>query len=528
MKKLKKFLAMMISMVMVLSMATVGFATTGKQGSVEIGLSGTDKSASGNHTVNMYQILNLDSYKETKYSYSVNAKYSEVVKSVLQDLQVTVNDNTDIIAEILKLKDSDKLQTFANKFEETVSGRTDLTPEGTGIIDSSKGKSTTVENLNMGYYLVVLDNAKQIQANLVTIKDTGNNKITLKAETPSITKSADKFDAEIGEIVTYTIPVEIPKKLSDDMVYRITDTLSSGLDFVSFTDLDTEVTKGTLIIDVDGNTTPKEGITSIVGGKDGNNPRVLTIDLSEYIKNNQAQVGQTLTIKYKARVNANALVKENNSAKLEYGKNQNSIIENKPSEVKTPTFPIHINKVDDGNHILPGAKFELYRKDPTTVKEGNDPIKVTASDPDPKGIYKIDSKGSITEMETLGTEINNSNFGKNGGFNLVVNGLKAGTYWLKETKAPDGYNILKKPIKITITNNIENIGVDNDGYTISLEGAPEGVNIAPDNPNIIKIVNTTGQKLPETGGTGTLLLTAVGALLVAVAMIRFMRRKQEN
>ena len=107
-------------------------------------------------------------------------------------------------------------------------------------------------------------------------------------------------------------------------------------------------------------------------------------------------------------------------------------------------------------------------------------------------------------------EITTDNFDKNGGYNLVINGLKAGTYWLKETKAPDGYNLLKNDIKITVKN----------GFSIFIFTKAEN--------NIVKIVNTPGSQLPETGGTGTLLLTAVGALLVAVAMIRFMRRKQEN
>lgn len=514
MKKLKKFLAMMISMVMVLSMATVGFATTGKQGSVEIGLSGTDKSASGNHTVNMYQILNLDSYEGTKYSYSVNAKYSEVVKSVLQDLQVTVNDNTDIIAEILKLKDSDKLQTFANKFEETVSGRTDLTPEGTGIIDSSKGKSTTVENLNMGYYLVVLDNAKQIQANLVTIKDTGNNKITLKAETPSITKSADVDDVEIGQIVTYTITTTIPKKLSETMVYTITDTLTEGLDFVDFNNTNNIVTQNNLEIDAklkDKNTENYTPITEIEASVNG---RTMTINLAKYIKDNQTKIGQEVRIQYKAKVNTDAVIETNNSATLVYGNNPGSTITNKPEQVNTPTFPVHINKVDEKQTALAGVKFELYPdKD---GQKGDSAIKVSGSN----GIYKINPASGETVMDTV-AKIDGEPFGKKSGYNLVINGLKAGTYWLQEKQTLDGYNKIEKPIKITVTN-------DNNGnYTIGAESTNQKDDIKAEN-NIITIVNKTSSALPETGGTGTLLLTAVGALLVAVAMIRFMRRKQEN
>lgn len=515
MKKLKKFLAVMISMVMVLSMATASFAEVGGTGSLTVTLANDNKLAENNkHTVKLYKLLNLESYDTSakKYSYSLNDKYKQTIKDVLGN--GTMQDN-EIIGKISALgqDNTPNVQKFANDFETNYTGN----PDSTGEIVAQKDKiinSVTINDLPVGYYLIVLDNAREVQANLFTVVQ-GTNNVKLKAEAPGITKSADKNDVEIGEIVTYTITTKIPKQLGDNMVYRISDTLSDGLDFVNYTDPYAKVTKGSLIIDIDGNTTQKEGITSIVGGKDGNNPRVLTIDLSEYIKNNQAQIGQTLTIKYKAKVNENAVIKTNNSATLEYGKNSKDTIVNKPVQVQTPTFPVHINKTD-GKSPLAGAEFEIYHSNSNGDAIEGAAIKVTGNN----GVYKIHTDQNAEINETVKTkmvtvsEINVDNFNKNGGYNLVINGLKAGTYWLRETKAPDGYNKLEKDIKITVTNN-------KDGsYTITSNSKVES--------NIVTIVNTSGAHLPETGGTGTLLLTAVGALLVAVAMIRFMRRKQEN
>ena len=246
----------------------------------------------------------------------------------------------------------------------------------------------------------------------------------------------------------------------------------------------------------------------------------MTIDLARYIKDHQSDIGKELKIIYKAKVNEKAVVKTNNSATLVYGKDQDNTISNKPVEVKTPTFPIHINKINEGGNNLAGAKFKLYPDKGGQI--GDTAIKVSDSD---NGIYKVQANSRTTEMVTVASDIANADFGKNGGFNLVINGLKSGTYWLKETEAPEGYKLLKNPIKITITNDIAN-NQNTEGYNIAIESGDNDVSEKV--TNIITIVNKEGSALPETGGTGTLLLTAVGALLVAVAMIRFMRRKQEN
>lgn len=508
MKKLKKLLAMMISMVMVLSMATASFAEVGGTGSLTVTLANDNKLAENNkHTVKLYKLLNLESYDTSakKYSYSLNEKYKQTIKDVLGN--GTMQDN-EIIGKISALgqDNTPNVQKFANDFETNYTGN----PDSTGEIVAQKDKiinSVTINDLPVGYYLIVLDNAREVQANLFTVVQ-GTNNVKLKAEAPGITKSADKNDVEIGEIVTYTITTKIPKKLSETMVYKITDILSEGLDFVDFDSEDTPKNTQSLVIETKLDNQDTTGITASVTG------RTMTIDLAQYIKDHQGDIGKTLTIRYKAKVNTNAVIETSNSATLEYGKNTDSTVVNKPEQAKTPTFPVHINKTD-GKSPLAGAEFEIYHSNSNGDAIEGAAIKVTGNN----GVYKIhtDQNAAInetvkTKMVTIG-EITTDNFNKNGGYNLVINGLKAGTYWLRETKAPDGYNKLEKDIKITVKNK--------DGsYTITSDSKVES--------NIVTIVNTSGAHLPETGGTGTLLLTAVGALLVAVAMIRFMRRKQEN
>lgn len=517
MKKLKKFLAVMISMVMVLSMATASFATPAQSGNLTITLQGGNKLPDGeSHTVRLYKLLNLDSYSGDKYSYSLNEDYKETIKTILNCSE------NEIIGKIAAYKDKgEDIKRFAKKFEENYKGGKCTTANITAPSDR-----TTVSQLEPGYYLIVLDNASQINPVITTVN--GDATINLKEEAPSIDKKAfDKdgkpaTDVQIGDIVTYTITTTIPKKFT---TYKITDTLSKGLNFVNFDGTDITV-PGTLKINVKLRDKGQlEGGTDITDtcrivadvAKNQEQKEKMTIDLKDYINKEETQrdyIGKTLIITYKAKVNAEAQVTEKNSAKLEYGNNPDKTITTKPEEVKTPTFPVHIKKTDKANKtsFLSGAEFELYPDN--GGQAGTTAIKVIGSG----GVYKInpnqsEEPGNI-KLVTI-DEIKTKNFDKTGGYNLVINGLKAGTYWLRETKAPDGYNLLKNDIKITVTNN-------KDGsYEISKDDIKA-------EKNIITIENTSGVHLPETGGTGTLLLTAVGALLVAVAMIRFMRRKQEN
>ncbi len=519
MKKLKKFLAMMISMVMVLSMATASFATPAQSGNLTITLQGGNKLPDGeSHTVRLYKLLNLDSYSGDKYSYSLNEDYKETIKTILNCSE------NEIIGKIAAYKDKgEDIKRFAKKFEENYKGGKCTTSNITAPSDR-----TTVSQLEPGYYLIVLDNASQINPVITTIN--GDATIDLKEEAPSIDKKAfDKdgkpaTDVQIGDIVTYTITTTIPKKFTK---YTISDTITEGLSFVNFDESEFKV-PGELGIKITLKDKPESkdeiDITNTSGIKanvaktsDGKNQDKMTIDLTGYINNEDTQKkysGKTLIISYKAKVNEKAEVKEKNSAILEYGNKPGETITTKPEEVNTPTFPVHIKKTDKANRtsFLSGAEFELYPDN--GGQAGTTAIKVIGSG----GVYKInpnqsEEPGNI-KLVTI-DEIKTKNFDKTGGYNLVINGLKAGTYWLRETKAPDGYNKLEKDIKITVTNN-------KDGsYEISKDDIKA-------EKNIITIENTSGAHLPETGGTGTLLLTAVGALLVAVAMIRFMRRKQEN
>ena len=206
-------------------------------------------------------------------------------------------------------------------------------------------------------------------------------------------------------------------------------------------------------------------------------------------------------------MNKAAVVTEKNKAQLEYGNKLGETTKTTPSEAKTPTYPLDILKTKKDSTVkLAGAKFSLYTTE-TDAKKGTNPIKITGSN----GNYVVDSTSTTTEFESV-----ENIEGK--GYNLRVNGLAEGTYYLVETKAPDGFNKLTAPVEIKITKSTD---TDVNKWTISKAGTVE-------TDKIIDIENSTGSLLPSTGGRGAIAFAVIAALLVFGVAVSFIRDKRKE
>ena len=329
--------------------------------------------------------------------------------------------------------------------------------------------------------------------------------VNLKGEAPSIAKTANTETVEIGQVVTYTITGTIPDTTGyADYTYKIHDTLTKGLDFVKDADGTAVDAPAAYPVSVQ---IGEDLATTKTAALSGEGNRTMELNLSEWIIANQAQKGQGFTVTYYAKVNANAVVTEKNSASLEYGNAPDNITTTTPSEVKTPTYPLQIRKFARGDeqNFLDGATFRLYTSE-EDAKGDKNPIGVKGTD----GNYTVDKTSQSFDMVSVKTEVAT-------GMNLKLNGLAAGTYWLVETKAPQGYNGITAPIKITITKSGD---AEVDNWKIS----KDDVDV---DDKIIDIENSTGTILPGTGGMGTILFTVVGIALVLIIAASFVisRRK---
>lgn len=503
MKSIKRIIALLLTAVMTMTMSVTAFAA-GPNCSLTVNVK--DGQDLKEQTINLYKLFDVTTSQsdgKTNYAYTVNDTYKVALATTLSIPESSKNE--EFVKKVSGL-DSTAVQKFANDFTATALTEKLGATETSGKIGTSKN-SYEFKNLKPGYYLVYVTGGKEIQSSLVTVD--GTNEVKLKTEAPSITKTANTDTVSIGQVVKYTVTGSVPDTTGySEYVYKIHDTLSNGLDFVNDAN-GTAVNGNTVNVTVAFEKgTTDEGTAPKTATIDTDNSKKMSLDLSAWVKANQENKGKEFTVTYYAKVNKNAVVTEKNSATLEYGNKPGETTTTTPSEAKTPTYSLDINKVKTGSkEKLEGAKFSLYTSE-TDAKNGTNPIKVTGSN----GNYVVDPESTTTEFESV-----KSIDGK--GYNLRVNGLAEGTYYLVETKAPDGFNKLTAPIVIKITKSTD---TDVNKWTISKDGTVE-------TDKIIDVENSTGSILPSTGGMGTIAFTVVAALLVLGVAVSFIRdRKKEN
>lgn len=506
MKRMKKIMAVLLAAIMTMAMAATAFAAETTHSLTVNAKGGQDLKG---QTINLYKLFDVtesNSGETTNYAYTVNtaAGYKDAIKSAL-GTSFTGTTDEDYAAAVLALKDTEgAVQKFANDFTaDALTKNLSATATSNKITDSKTSYEFT--GLDAGYYLVYVTGGKEIQSSLVTV-DATTNTVNLKTEAPSITKTADKETVSIGQVVKYTVTGVIPDTTGyDQYVYKIHDELTKGLDFVN-DENGTALTNKTVKVEVkfsEADVTDK-GEAPTTAAIDTDNSKKMSLDLSAWVIANQANKGKTFTVTYYAKVNKDAVVTNNNKALLEYGNNSGETTKTTPSEAKTPTYPLDILKKKKGSEDkLAGAKFSLYKTE-ADAKAGTNAIKVSGSN----GNYVVDPASENTVFESVAS-IDEK------GYNLHVNGLAAGEYWLVETEAPAGYNKLTAPIKVTITK------TGDTEWTVSKDDTAE-------EDKIIDVENSTGSLLPSTGGMGTIIFAVIAAILVLGVAVSFIRDKRKN
>ena len=522
MKRMKKIMALMLVAIMMMAMSVTAFAAEGAAGTHTLTVNvktgeGVPAQTLKDQTIYLYKLFDVTESGTTEsknYAYTVNAAtgYKDVLVAALNNKAITASSTDEDIANAVRNignSDTKEVQDFANAFTTkalTTSPKLEATAKSEKLGDVT---SYTFNDLAAGYYLVYVTGGKEIQSSLVTVDETTTT-VNLKTEAPSITKTADKETAEIGQVVKYTVTGAIPDTTGyDQYQYIIHDELSKGLDFVNDAN-GTALEKGATTVTVAvafGEEIADASKAPTTATLDSTNKKKMSLDLSEWVRANQTNKGKAFTVTYYAKVNKDAVVTEKNNAQLEYGNNLKETTKTTPSEAKTPTYPLDILKKEKTSEKeLAGAKFSLYTTE-ADAKAGTNAITVSGSD----GKYVVDPTSKNTVFESVAS-IEGENY------NLHVNGLKAGDYWLVETEAPAGYNKLTAPIKVTIKKSAD---ADVNNWTISKDGVDE-------KDKIIDIENSTGSLLPSTGGRGAIAFAVIAALLVFGVAVSFIRDKRKE
>lgn len=510
MKKVtKRMIALFLTAIMTLAMAATSFATmtepmpaaATQRGSLTVKVN--ESNTLEGQTIKLYKLFDL-SVGGSSYAYVVNDIYKTAIATALGIQDTSTSE--ELYNKLATYKNnSAEIQKFADDFTTaalTAGTEATVTTEKLGKVTEHK-----FTDLDYGYYLVYQTGTKEIQSSLVSV-DKVEKEVNLKGEAPSIEKTANAETVEIGQVVTYTITGTIPDTTGyDSYVYKIKDTLTNGLDFVTDAQGETQATNPYPVsVKIGDNEATEQSATL-----SGEHNRTMTLDLSAWIKGNQTSKGQQFTVTYYAKVNSDAVVTEKNSASLEYGNDPQNTTTTTPSEAKTPTYPLNINKIiKDNKEMLKGATFRLY-KDEADAKAANDnAIKVTKGTLE--GSYTVAEDQNVEknmDMVTAGSAVDE-------GYNLHLNGLAAGIYWLVETDAPAGYNKLTAPIKVTITKSRD---TDVNNWGLSKDDVSE-------TDKIIDVENSTGTILPDTGGMGTVLFTVVAVVMILGVAISFIRSRK--
>lgn len=564
MKKMRKIVAILMTFIMVMGLATTVLAD-GETGKITI--KNSTNVTVEEKTFAAYKILDLKLVTK-----SDGKGYVYTVPEALQDfyttkfsLDKTAGDfDAQVAAEIAAMgANSEELFAFA-KAALAAAKEADITPAtATGAKDAD---SVVMNNLPLGYYVIEDQGAASpISALMLDSTDT-DVEITLKADQPSIGKKidgdhdtdgsttgmVDYNNAAIGDKVPYVLTSQVPDMTGyTKYFFVVNDTLSKGLDYNN--DLEIKVGEKTLVKDTDytvTTSTDTDGATKI---------EIVFKNFIQY----KDQKGALITITYSATVNENAVIGtagNPNEVILIYSSNPNVVQEgeedneDKPKdttptgetpkdETRTYVTELVLIKVDPSGKRLEGAQFtltgtklnkvivtkEVYTEDENgtywRLKDGT----YTTDDPATEGMdtskyesttakYKKETqaqtvtvKEEVTATATVGSD------GK-----LTFTGLSAGEYEITEIKAPDGYNLVKDPIKVTIGWIKPEAGKTDCTWTYTWTDDSDN------KTNTITVVNQAGNELPETGGIGTTIFYVVGAILViGAAVVLITRRRME-
>ena len=359
-------------------------------------------------------------------------------------------------------------------------------------------------NLDYGYY--VIDTAKEgddLTKIAVTITtNTPQVEVIEKNQVPGqLEKNADKDSVSIGDTINWTVTFTATNYDGEKKVlnYTIKDTLSSEWATLNIGSITIKVGDDTLVKDThwtlknSSNTAFEIEIPWAEKDAEGNFVKFM-YDPTEQV-----------TITYSATVTENAASSDlsvdlKNKAELDWNYEGNGVGDGGDDDTDSDIHNMGFTKVDDKGNTLEGVKFELYKADGTT--------KVMLSG-GANGVYTVDPESTSNEIVTPA------------GGQVVVMGLAEGIYKLVETETLDGYNKLGAPLTVevgmggadTITIDTTDDGVDN-GTTYTL------------NNNKLNIVNNQGVELPSTGGKGTMMLITFGTMVaVAFAVLMITQKK---
>lgn len=579
MKKLvSRFMAVLMAMTMILSMSMTAFAAEAPKGTLTVNNTVAGK------TLDLYQIFTATKSGDN-VAYTLNSAYEGFFQSKISGASTLTGE---ALSEKAYNYVKDQVGTdgsngaaFAKDILDWIL-KNATTVATTHTTANTTADTTVINNLDYGYYVVYplgatdtstapgnekvksvaslvsvtgIDATVNMKSNYPTVDKKiipaqsgsgitigaivngnweGNHQMELDDENESedtiaphgATDEKKVGDFGIGDTVTYQLTSKVPDMTGyNSYTFKFSDTLSKGLDL-----------KEVLSVKV-GNTTltaKSTGANTYALAYDKSN-RTLTVTLNDFYNSYKNRTGDTITVVYTATLNRDAVIGMNpntNKAVVEYSNNPKSdgTGKSEPSIVDVHTFDFTIFKYylkDETQTGLANAEFELYKANEAgDAADTNAKINIVDEG---NGVYR-----QATADEAKATGFTSAKIVSDADGKVLVKGLDAGTYYLRETKAPEGYNKLLSDIKVEIkpvydetTGKLTSYSVDYTYNGTTTTGKEiKDTKTSPE----VAVENKTGAQLPSTGSKGALMVTLAGIVLFGAltASKAFGKKKANN
>lgn len=488
--KAKKLVTLILTALLVLSILPMNVFAAPSKVTASSNASITINNAVENDVLAAYKVVDIAyNAANNTLSYAWNSAFADYFAGT-----TSYNATAYTVEQFGALTDnSNDLKTLLAGLPSYIANKT-IDPVSTQTVDASG--AATFADLAMGEYFIRPTSTTSVYQLMLqkvepTVAEVDGKQtyviedvtFSAKHEEVSVNKVANKTSVTKNEKVTYTITVDIPTYATEavDKSFYVSDLLPDGLT------IDADSIKVQInATDID------ESYYTLNKTATNDYTFKLSVDTAKYAEKWSANGGKQLVITYTATLNDDNTTavnaKETNTVTFDYSNYpyvENSHAQKKDT-VDVTTFAIKIDKFVNNQEAnkLAGAKFDLYRTATQAEIDAGTSVEIPHT-----SIQGIKLEGDkVTDANGAATfekyEANGTNY----------------DYYLVETQAPSGYNILDKAVKVNFTD--ADVEATAGVYTV-------------------KVPNSSGIKLPITGGTGTVIFTIIGIALMVGAVVLF-------